>query len=626
MKTVNRINLILGSHAHVPSGAPESEFEFVYETKIRPFVSNLYRYSNIQAVLHYSGVLLYWVERTHPESFMLIEDMLSRKQAEIIGGGFYEPIFPLISLQDRIGQIELMTTYLRKHFGKRPTGCWVPGMAWEQNLAVALCTSDMNYTFLSQDQFEKAGLEGSDLFKPCLSEDQGKLVAIFPVSRFVEKELSRKSFSQVFVDMENKFKEICPNCKSDKIISVFPESVSSSPEEAPDTAWNRFFEEISLSDNIVSSTLPFKILKTYKIFKKASFPNSTSLENDFSPRRFLIDNADVSGIYSKMIFTNLLINQLKGDKARKLNAREEMWKAQDSCFFSAGNEQYRNELRKSAYSSLLRAEKLSREKGLFVPSLIQYDFNFDGKKEFIFQDEKINCYIQHTGAGIFELDYLPKEWNYLDCGTSSEPDKTRLAGTDNLNKRIAFADMLFPANEKFDNLINILPDNGRFCYHEQYEEVTQDKKGKSCFKLPVRADNVPFGYIEINKCYLLKKDNLSVSYQLVNKDKETASFLFVPEIDFSFAGVGDEFVRFYTVDSGGKDISIDRLLDSNNLKILDVKNEVQILLSSVNNFTGCLFPVFKYDMYQATRILPVFSVTLDSGVSWSNEFTLKFSH
>ena len=133
-----RISLLLGSHAHVPSGASESEFEYAYENKMRPFVSNLYRYSNIQAVLHYSGVLLYWVERTHPEIFMLIEDMVTRKQVELLGGGFYEPMFPLIPLQDRIGQIELMTTYLRKHFGKRPVGCWVPGMVWEQHLAAAL--------------------------------------------------------------------------------------------------------------------------------------------------------------------------------------------------------------------------------------------------------------------------------------------------------------------------------------------------------------------------------------------------------------------------------------------------------------------------------------------------------
>ncbi|MCL2214631.1 MAG: alpha-amylase, partial [Treponema sp.] len=157
MKNEKKNYLILGSHAHVPYGAPESEFEFVYENRMRPFISNLYRYSNIQAVIHYSGILLYWVERNHPEFFMLIEDMVSRKQTEILGGGFYEPCFPLIPLQDRIGQIELMTTYLRKHFGKRPLGCWLPGFVWEQHLVTALCSSDINYTFLSQKQFSQAG-------------------------------------------------------------------------------------------------------------------------------------------------------------------------------------------------------------------------------------------------------------------------------------------------------------------------------------------------------------------------------------------------------------------------------------------------------------------------------------
>jgi len=626
VKSDNKIILILGSHAHVPSGSSESDFEFIYENKIRPFVSNLYRYSNIQAVLHYSGVLLYWVERTHPESFMLIEDMITRKQVEIMGGGFYEPAFPVISLQDRIGQIELMTTYLRKHFGKRPVGCWVPGFAWEQNLAAALCASDMSYTFLSQEQFEMAGLKGSDLFKPCLTEDQGKLTAIFPVSIFLEEELSKKSFSQVFVDLKNKFQEVCGNCQAEKIISVFPESVYSSPEEAPDTAWNRFFEEISLSDGIVGTALPSKLLKSFGVYKKASFPNSSAFENDFSVRRFLIDNGEASGIYSKMIFINLLINQLKGDKARKQNAREELWKAQDSCFFLPGTGQYRNELRKSAYSSLLRAEMLSREKGKFVSSLIQYDFDFDGTKEYIFQDTKVNCYIQLKGAGIFELDYLPKEWNYLDCGTYSEPNKVKPPVSDNSNKRIAFADMLFPFDTKLDDNVNILPENGRFCLQEQYEEINQDRKGNSCFKLPSRTDDVPFACIEINKCYLLKKDIISVTYTLANKGNETVKFLFVPEIDFSFAGVGDECVRFYTVDSSAKDVPVYRLLDTDNLKILDVKNEVQILLASVKQFTGCLYPVYRYDMYQATRILPAFSVSLEANETWSNEFTLKFSH
>ncbi|MCL2764229.1 MAG: DUF1926 domain-containing protein [Treponema sp.] len=620
MKEEKKVYLILGSHAHVPSGARESEFEYVYEKKMRPFISTMYRYSNIHAVLHYSGVLLYWVERNHPEFFMLIEDMVSRKQAEILGGGFYEPYFPLIPLQDRIGQIELMTTYLRKHFGKRPLGCWIPDFVWEQHMAASISSSDMNYTFLSREQFIKAGVSAAQLFSPCITEDQGKLVTVFPVFKSVEKELEEKSFSQVIVDFINQFEhhenEACvsSNCAYEKIISVFPDKVPSSPEEAPEYAWNRFFEEISLSKNIAETILPAKILKGQKIYNKCSFPDSSALDNNFSPRQFLIEHDEANGVYSKMIFTNVLINQLKGDKSRKLNAREELWKAQDSCLFSPCKGQPENELRKAAYSSLLRAEILTRDKGVFTSSLIQYDFDLDGIKEYLFQDTKVNCYIQLKGACVFELDYLPKEWNYLDCGSFES------------GRHAAFADIIASADLKITQSIDFKKDRERLCFNEYYEAAAQDRKGKSCFKLAAGKDDIPFGSIEINKCYLLKRDILTVSYTLKNTDKKKISFQFIPEINFSFAGISNDYVRFYTADKNKKDIHIDKHFKSDNIKILDVKNEVQINLASVKEYNGYLVPSYKNDLYQSTRLLPAFLISLESNETWTNEFSLKFSH
>jgi len=630
MKDEKKITLVLGSHAHVPSGASDSYFEYIYENRLRPFVTNLYRYSNIHAVLHYSGVLLYWIERTHQEFFMLIEGMAARKQIEIMGGGFYEPMFPLIPLQDRIGQIEFMTTYLRKHFGKRPQGCWIPGMVWEQHLANALSSSDMTYSFLSQDQFTLAGVKEADLYSPCISEDQGKIITIFPVSLSIEKDLAEKSFSHVFTELKKKFDENY-DISDGKIVAVFPDKISSSPEEAEDTAWNRFFEEISLSENIVETVLPQKIIRSHKFYHKASFPNSSSLPaaqeqnedenisyiNDFSPRRFIIEHEQANGIYSKMIFTNVLINQLKGDKSRKLNAREELWKAQDSSLFMPGSGLFKNELRKAAYSSLLRAEMLSREKGKTNFSLIQYDFDFDGVKEYLFQDMIINCYIRQKGASVFELDYMPKEWNYLDCGSSV------------LSARTAFADIICPADVKIDALASCKPESlkkSRQCFNELYDSIAQDKKGKSCFKLSAVTDETPFGSIEIIKCFLLKRNNITVSYTLKNTSKDIQNFQFLPEINFSFAGASDDHVRFYSIDNAGKDVPVEKYLDTSNLKILDVNNEVQITLASVKNFSGCLVPVFFNDIYQSSRILPVFSVSLGAGELWTNEFTVKFSH
>jgi hypothetical protein len=614
-----KVSLIIGSHAHVPSSSSEKEFEHIYETRMRPFVSNLYRYSNIRAVLHYSGVLLYWVERTHPGFFMLIEDMINRKQAEILGGGFYEPMFTLIPLQDRIGQIELMTTYLRKHYGKRPQGCWIPGMVWEQHLANTLCASDMTYTFLSQDQFVQAGMKGISLFSPCITEDQGKLITVFPVSLSLEKELAEKSFSHVFNELykkiEREFKSpLNRHSNGEKVVCVFPEKVASSPEEAPDTAWNRFFEEISLSEKIIETTLPSKLLRNHTRYKKASFPNSSALVNGFSPRRFLIEHDEANNLYSKMIFTNVLINQLKGDKSRKLNAREELWKAQDSCFFSPCNGYLGNELRKTAYSSLLRAEKLTREKTKTTPSFIQYDFDFDGIKEYLFQDSLLNCYIQQKGASIFELDYLPKDWNYLDCGSG-----------ENGVRCTSFSDVIVSIDTK--PAYNWQDDEkNRHCFNEQYEAITQDKKGKLCFKLAASGADIPFGSIEINKCYTIKKDTINVLYTLKNTGSELQKFMFIPEIVVSFAGIGEEYARFYTNDSGGKDIRYERQINTSVIKILDVKNEVQLLLSSSCSFCAHFIPLFKNELYQASRVLPVFTVSLKPQDSWTNDFSLKFSH
>jgi hypothetical protein len=359
--------------------------------------------------------------------------------------------------------------------------------------------------------------------------------------------------------------------------------------------------------------LPGKILKSRKPFKKTSFPNSSRYEKDFSPRRFLIEHGEINGIYSKMIFTSVLVSQLKGDKFRKQNAREELMKAQDSCFFSPG--EHRHELRKAAYSSLLRAEKLSREKGKFVPSLIQHDFDLDGVPEFIFQDALINCHIQLKGAGIFELDYLPKEWNYLDCGCNG------------LTRRTAFADAILPPGTTAENMEKKFQAGSRLCFNEQFEAVSQDRKGKSCFKLPQSEHGAPFAGIEIEKCYSLKKDVLTVSYVLKNSREKREKFCFVPEIDFSFAGEGEEFVRFYSCESGGKEVPASSVLkDSEKLKIHDIKNEVQITLTSTKAFSGCLAQASDNGLYQAARIMPLINISTESGESWVCEFSLKFSH
>ena len=625
-----KINLILGAHAHVPYGSADQEFENVYEKRLKPFISNLYKYPRIQAALHYSGVLLYWIERSHPELFMLIEDMVSRRQAELLGGGFYEPMLPLLPLQDKIGQIELFTTYLRKHFGKRPLGCWIPGYAWEHNLIAPLCTCGMGYAFLGEEQFIKAGLKPNELYQPCLSEDQGKLLTVFPVFHSLEKELAEKNAQAVFKKLHDRLPE-----GTGHTVLVLPQKIFSTQDEAADYSWNRFFEEITLSEAIIESSCPSKILKGSGKLRKICLPESAG---NGGARCFLISHPEANGIYAKMIFTNLLINQLRGDKARKLNAREELWKAQGYSLFSSVSDLYRHNLRKAAYRSLLGAERITREKTKFAPSVLQLDFDFDGINEYLFQEQKINCYIQTQGAGVFELDYLPKAWNYLDtCNYYGEaqpipgvPAAAPVAKPP--QRRTAFNDTFYSADTDCHALSGAAIFPLRCCAEESYSVKDPEKnRGKAVFFLPP-DESKPFGSIGIEKTYSLKKDTLALAYDLSNHGENALAFKFIPEIEMSFPGEGQGYIRLFKCKTGAKDaVAAGPLIsDTESVKIQDIKNEVQITLASSVSFDFCIkhrrISHNGAEFYQSSTIMPVISLELKAGQSWSAEFSLKFAN
>jgi len=615
-----KITLVLGSHAHVPYGAETSEFEKVYTSLLRPFVSGLYKYPQIQAALHYSGVLLHWIERSHPELLMLIEDMVARKQVEILGGGFYEPLLPIIPLQDKIGQIELLTTYLRKQFGKRPQGCWIPAFAWEQGLVSPLAACGMNFTFLGEKQF---ALAGGKEHTPCICEDQGKIITVFPVLQPPETAFAGKGISALLSDLlENRHKR--RSKETAFAVAIFPVKVSAGKHESTENAWGHFFEELSRCESYAETATPGKLIKGFNGLQKLYIPDSSDTADRMPPRRFIIAHPEAGGIHAKMVFTNVLINQLRGDKSRKLSAHEELWKAQggDLFRFTGARGLHNHSLRNAAYSALLGAEQVSREKSKFVPSLIPFDFNMDGAQEWLFQDTRINCYVQSTGGGIFELDYLPKTWNYLDtCGGRS-----------------AFADRLLPSAIKAENLVCGAIDGARLCRDESYEPVELDKVRRKLRLLLRRSSSTPFGTIEIEKTYSIKKDTVSSGYIFTNCGTAKESFQFAPEIDLALPGEGETFTRFFACKAAQADTALTHplLRAADGLKIHDIKNEVQITLAANRPFDGKISPVRIFDdmsggahgaeLYQAFCIMPLVPVSLEPGEKWEIEFTLRFSH
>jgi len=143
-------------------------------------VQCLLRHPGVRIGLHYSGPLLEWLEQRHPEFFRYLQELTSREQIELVGGGFYEPILVSIPLGDQIRQIQLMRNYLREKFGREPEGAWLAERVWEPQVPSALASAGVGYTLVDDVHFLAAGFEQGQLFGDYVTEDRGLTVRVLP--------------------------------------------------------------------------------------------------------------------------------------------------------------------------------------------------------------------------------------------------------------------------------------------------------------------------------------------------------------------------------------------------------------------------------------------------------------
>jgi alpha-amylase len=182
---MSTVRLILALHNHQPVGNFDGVFEAAYRQSYLPFLQVLEGYPEIPFALHTSGPLLEWLIERHPEYINRVRAMVETGRVEILGGGFYEPIMTMIPHHDRVGQIRTSTTYLEELFPAKVRGMWVPERVWEQHLVSAIAEAGIEYTVLDDFHFQRAGVTGDDLFGYYLTEDEGRLLKIFPGSEIL---------------------------------------------------------------------------------------------------------------------------------------------------------------------------------------------------------------------------------------------------------------------------------------------------------------------------------------------------------------------------------------------------------------------------------------------------------
>jgi hypothetical protein len=167
-------------HSHQPVGNFDHVIEETYSKAYRPFLGMLEAHPAIRVGLHYSGFLLEWIENHHPEFFASLRSLVERGQVELIGGGFYEPILPVISDRDKRAQILKLSRFIHSRFGVTPRGAWLAERVWEPSLARPLAEAGVEYIVLDDTHFIAAGVESAGLRGYYTTEEAGFPLRLVP--------------------------------------------------------------------------------------------------------------------------------------------------------------------------------------------------------------------------------------------------------------------------------------------------------------------------------------------------------------------------------------------------------------------------------------------------------------
>jgi hypothetical protein len=175
--------LILGVHNHQPVGNFDSVIRDAQERAYDPFLERLERHRSLKVCLHVSGPLLEWQKIHAPEYLERLAALVDANRVELLGGGYWEPILSVLPERDQHAQVERMCGELETRFGRRPRGLWLAERIWEPHLPALLSEHGLDYVALDDSHFLAAGFAPEALRGYYLTEEEGKSLAVFPISK-----------------------------------------------------------------------------------------------------------------------------------------------------------------------------------------------------------------------------------------------------------------------------------------------------------------------------------------------------------------------------------------------------------------------------------------------------------
>jgi hypothetical protein len=448
---VAKLHLILAFHNHQPVGNFDDVLEDCFRKSYHPFLETLLAHPGIKVVLHYSGHLMMWMKEKHPEALDMIRTLLRTKRAEILSGGFYEPILSVLPEKDRALQLVSYSEFLAKEFGGRPQGIWLAERVWEPQMPRFISEAGMRYLPIDDYHFTLTGLEENDLFGYYVTEDEGCTVRVFPGSeklryfipfRTVEdvmsyfREVAERGGDPLLTmaDDGEKFgvwPKTYKHCYEDGWLEAFFTAVEENSDWLTTTTFGEYCSAVAPLGRVYLPTASYREMGEWALPAQAAVEyervaqemtgkvgeRSKRLLRGSIWRSFMVKYPEANHLHKRMLMISRKVH-----KAAKLNAEKgkwamhELWKGQcnDAYWHGIFGGLYLPHLRSALYRHLLGAEQAAGKILKAFPFVERGDFDCDGCQDIVAGTSSIALAATEKSGSLTELSLYRSGVNILD--------------------------------------------------------------------------------------------------------------------------------------------------------------------------------------------------------------------
>lgn len=641
---MSSINICLSLKSSRLDPLQNEVFDKDYKDVYKPALKFLYSHPAFRFSFCFNGVQLSFLQKKYPEFLEILRQLISRKQVEVIGGGYYDPVFPLLLPMDRTGQIEKYTSLIRALTGKRPRGAVLCGSIWDYSLITTFSTCGMDYVFLDDSLIPSEKLK----FAPLVMSDKGKSISILPFSQGLKPNL-QVTAGNYCSDLVKKVQKAAKGDAFSPAGASRTVSFQFSHQEFSELLKNGWLEslESALADNPdMGLSLPSAALKesTVKIpaFIYGGMASEIAqwgirpYESVKIDRRYPVTVYDFfqiypqsKALYDRMLYLSMLIQQSHGDKIRKISAREKLWEAQngDGFICTSKGAFVSSTYRQQAYKKLTEAENILREISGFTESVTPYDYTGDSINEYVCRMQRYSAVILRRSGAIRELDIFQNFGNFADSlKRTKEFEKC-----DDSYERGFFIDHLFDEKE-FNSYLAGNPSGSGIFSEYLYTEKKCNAQHKEIL-LETSALYKNSQRVSLRKRYVLSSNGMMVQYIMKNESSEPLFAKFAVESSFAQTNFNAVDFNAYKLeilsDSQKKEIDTKTascqlsesgtLSDVEGIWLTDTDNAITFVFEP-NEVCGLSFVpiIFNRPEYTSGELVPA-SMTFANTLFWNVE-------